>query len=54
MNKEQLEAFNKELRELLTKYDVSLSIEDVPATKRIAVVSNKKEISEVASTSDQK
>lgn len=37
MDKEKLAEFNNELKALLEKYNVSLTIEDVPATKRIVV-----------------
>jgi hypothetical protein len=54
MDKEKLAEFNRELKELLAKYDVSLIVEDVPATKRISVVSNQKETSEVTGSEDVK
>lgn len=44
MDKEKMQEFQKELTALLTKYDVSLAIKDVPATKTITIVPNKKEV----------
>lgn len=54
MDKETLEKFNTELKALLVKYDVSLTLEDVPATKKIVVVSNKKVEDETGAKSKQK
>jgi len=37
MEQEKLTEFNQELKALLEKYNVALTIEDVPASKRIVV-----------------
>lgn len=47
MEAEKLKEFNKELQALLTKYEVTLTIEDVPASKKIVITSIKKEEKEV-------
>lgn len=39
MDEAKLKEFNEELKALLEKYNVALTIEDVPATKKIVVVS---------------
>ena len=46
MNKESLSEFNKELQALLAKYKVKLAVEDVPATKRIAVIPDEPKVEE--------
>jgi hypothetical protein len=40
MNEETLNQFNEELKALLGKYNVALTVEEVPATKRIVVIPN--------------
>jgi len=40
MNEETLKQFNEELKALLGKYDVALTVEEMPAQKRIVVVPN--------------
>jgi hypothetical protein len=49
MNQEKLQEFNQELTDLLKKYEVTLTIEDVPASKRIGIAPIKTE-SEVTGT----
>ncbi len=49
MQEEKLKEFNQELTDLLKKYEVTLTIEDVPATKRIVVAPVKTQ-SEVTGT----
>lgn len=40
MNEETLKQFNEELKALLGKYNVALTVEEMPAQKRIVVVPN--------------
>lgn len=47
MQNEKLVEFKKELQALLTKYEVTLVIEDVPASKKIVIAPVKKEEKEV-------
>lgn len=47
MQNEKLAEFNKELQALLAKYEVTLVIEDVPASKKIVIAPVKKEEKEV-------
>lgn len=43
MEETKLKEFNEKLQALLKEYDISLSVEEIPAQKKIVVVPNKKD-----------